>query len=201
MVKVDIFGKEVTGWNGRIQIGEPSFKYSRKNNNKLGEELVDNEDGIEKLLTFLEGIYKKDSMADAWEKYILFEKNKYDAKVPLKQFIAEWENKYHKLKNVGCEYSDMILAFKLLDASNLSEVDQKFVLTGVDYGKGLRKETLFDQMKERLNKLGLSCAKLYSCQKAGNPQAKPNPDCAGVGSKGKKYKIDENQITNKMFQM
>ena len=37
---------------------------------QLGEELVDNEDGIEKLLTFLEGIYKKDSMADAWEKYI-----------------------------------------------------------------------------------------------------------------------------------
>ena len=51
---------------------------------QLGEELVDNEDGIEKLLAFLEGIYKKDSMADAWEKYIMFEKNKYDAKVPLK---------------------------------------------------------------------------------------------------------------------
>ena len=42
---------------------------------QLGEELVDNEDGIEELLSFLEGIYKKDSMADAWEKYILFEKS------------------------------------------------------------------------------------------------------------------------------
>ena len=188
---------------------------------QLGEELVDNEDGIEQLLTFLEGIYKKDSMADAWEKYILFEKNKYDAKVPLKQFIAEWENKYHKLKNVGCEYSDMILAFKLLDASNLSEVDQKFVLTGVDYGKGLRKETLFDQMKESLKKFkgqsvikgddekALASTDTYLAKmedvflskgwKPPPPKKRPNPDGAGGGYKGKKNKLDENQQPMKCF--
>ena len=81
---------------------------------QLGEEVVDNEDGIEELLSFLEGIYKKDSMADAWEKYILFEKSKYEGKIPLKQFIAEWENTYYKMKKVDCEYSDVILAFNML---------------------------------------------------------------------------------------
>ena len=119
---------------------------------QMGDKLIDNEKGIDLLIEFLEGIYKKDSMADAWEKYTTFEKFRFDNKIILKQFIADWENKYHQLKNEGCAYSDMILAFKLLDSCKLSAVDQKFVLTGVDYKLGIEEENLFDQMKETLKK-------------------------------------------------
>ena len=82
----------------------------------------------------------------------LFEKFTFDNKISLKEFIADWENKCHQLKNEGCTYSDMILAFKLLDSCKLSAVDQKFVLTGVDYKLGLERKNLFDQMKESLKK-------------------------------------------------
>ena len=123
--------------------GHPS-RIQEKIKTQLGDTLVDNVDGVKELLKFLEGMYKKDSMADTWEKYINFERYKYDNKMPLREFIAEWENYYHKLEREGCEYSDMIRAFKLLDASNLSNVEQKFVLTGVDYKTGLKEKNVFE---------------------------------------------------------
>jgi hypothetical protein len=80
---------------------------------QLGDKLVDNDTGIDLLLDFMDGIYQKDSVADAWKKYTMLEKFKFDNKISLKQFIADWENKYHLLKNLGCAYSDMILVFKM----------------------------------------------------------------------------------------
>ena len=59
---------------------------------QLGDTLEDNDKGVEELLAFLEGIYQKDSMADAWEKYTNFEKFKCDDKTTIKKFIADWEN-------------------------------------------------------------------------------------------------------------
>ena len=181
---------------------------------QLGDKLEDNEKGIDILLDFLGGIYQKDSMADAWEKYITFDKHKYDNSIPLKQFLADWENRYHKLKNVGCEYSDMILAFKLLDSCKLSSVDQKFVLTGVDYKVGLEKKTLFEQMMESLKKFKgqsvvqeedekpVKVSDTYVAKmeevllaKGWKPPARKrqNSDKAdAAGYKGKKNKLDEN---------
>ena len=65
-----------------------------------------------------------------------FEKKKRNAGVSISQFISDWENLYHKLKNDGCEMSDMVLAFKLLHAATLPEMERKLVLTGVDYVVG-----------------------------------------------------------------
>ena len=91
-------------------------RIQEKISTQLGDKLVDNDKGIDVLLEFLEEIYKKDSMADAWDKYSTCENFKFDNKISLKQFIVDWENQYHKLKNVGCAYSNLILAFKLLDS-------------------------------------------------------------------------------------
>ena len=67
-------------------------------------------------------------------------------------FIAEWENSYHKAKKVGCEYSDMIQAFKLLKDAKLNEIETKLVLTGVNYVEGKAKGDLCDQIKVSLKK-------------------------------------------------
>ena len=48
----------------------------------------------------------------------------------------------------GCIYSDTFLAFCLLESVNLSENDEKFVLTAVDLEKGY----LRDQIKASLKK-------------------------------------------------
>ena len=188
---------------------------------QMGDTLENNDKGIALLLDFLEKIYQKDSMADAWEKYTMFEKFKFDNRISLKQFIADWENKYHQLKNVGCAYSDMILAFKLLDSCKLSAVDQKFVLTGVDYKIGLERKDLFDQMKESLKKFkGQSVVDHEDDEKAIKvsdtyiakmeevllakgwkpPKKRTRQDDTGTSSyKGKKNKLDENFLPMKCY--
>ena len=38
----------------------------------IGDKLVDNEDGINELIVFLDGIYQQDEMSEAWIKYKFF---------------------------------------------------------------------------------------------------------------------------------
>ena len=80
-------------------------------------------------------------------------------------FIAEWENSYHKAKKVGCEYSDMILAFKLLKDAKLNEIETKLVLTGVNYSEGKANKDLCEQIKNSLKKFkGRSVILEESCR-------------------------------------
>ena len=55
-------------------------------------------------------------------------------------------------KVVGCEMSDIVLAYKLLHAIDLPEMDRKLVLTGVDYVVGKEKKTMLKQMTASLKK-------------------------------------------------
>ena len=62
-------------------------------------------------------------MADAWDKFCEFSNFVKRSEQTMSDFIAEWENCYHKAKKVGCEYSDMILAFKLLKDAKLNGME------------------------------------------------------------------------------
>ena len=53
----------------------------------------------------------------------------------VQEFTSEWNTSYQKAVNIGCSLSDKILAFKLLDASNLDNIQRNLVLTGVNYEK------------------------------------------------------------------
>ena len=129
--------------------GHPS-RIKEKITTQLGDTLEENEEGIDLLLKFLAKIYEKDSMADAWDKYVAFETFKKKESEDMSGFIADWENEYYKMEAAGCQLPDIILAFKVLSAAQLNEMDTKLVLTGVDYEKGRKKLTLLVQMKESL---------------------------------------------------
>ena len=105
---------------------------------KIDEEVTEDDlqskDGIKKLLNFFEKIYKKDSLADGFDKYISFEKLRRSPNTSIQEFIPEWNTAYRKAVNIGCSLSDKVLAFKLLDAANLSNMERNLVLTGVNYG-------------------------------------------------------------------
>ena len=119
---------------------------------KIGSELENNEDGIERLLKFLDTIYQQDEMSDAWVKYKNFQKIARGPKQDISDFILDFDKEYMLAKTAGCVYSDLILAFRLLEASNLSESDEKFVLTGIDIATGKKQENLEAQMKASLKK-------------------------------------------------
>ena len=131
--------------------GHPS-RIKEKIMTQIGDKLKDNDNGIEELLKFLDTIYTKDTMADAWDKFCAFTSLVKKPEQSMEIFIAEWENCYHKARKVGCDYSDMILAFKLLKDCKLNEMDTKLVLTGVDYDKGTTSNDLCQQIKNSLKK-------------------------------------------------
>ena len=118
----------------------------------LGDEIVDKEDGLTKLINYLDSIYAEDDMVDAWTKYKKFVQLRKSDGQPIVEFIAEFERAYMKAKESGCEFSDTILAFNLLEACNLAEIDEKFVLTAVNFKSGKETKDLFLQVKNSLRK-------------------------------------------------
>ena len=47
-------------------------RIKEKVDTQIGDKLIDNEQGLKELITFLDGIYTKDTMADAWDKFCEF---------------------------------------------------------------------------------------------------------------------------------
>ena len=91
-------------------------------------------------------------MVDAWSKYKQFVQLRKTHNQSISEFIAEFERAYMKTKESGCDFLDTILAFNLLEACNLSETDEKFVLTAVDFQHGKAAKDLFLQVKNSLQK-------------------------------------------------
>ena len=84
--------------------GHPS-RIKEKISTQLGDELEDNEEGITQLLDFLAKIYEKDSMADAWDKYVAFENYKKKDSEEMSEFVADWENEYYKMEAARHNFS------------------------------------------------------------------------------------------------
>ena len=57
-----------------------------------------------------------------------------------------------KAKDTGSEFSDIVLAFNLLEACKLKDTDEKFVLTAVDFKKGKEDKNMLAQVKASLRK-------------------------------------------------
>ena len=119
---------------------------------QIGEKLEGNKEGMNELIKFLDTIYAKDDMSDAWQKYNLFTDLKRKENQDIMEFISEWNNCLHKANKAGCEFSDVILGFKLLRDANLKEIESNLVLTGVDFQTGKDNEDLLEQVTNSLKK-------------------------------------------------
>ena len=118
----------------------------------LGDKIIDKEDGLDKLLTYLDTIYAEDDMMEAWKKYKEFVRLKKEKDQPINEFIAVFDGKYMKAKESGSDFSDTVLAFNLLEACELTDTDEKFVLTAVDFQKGKDEKNMLNQVKASLRK-------------------------------------------------
>ena len=115
--------------------GHPSG-IEEKIDTALGDQIVDKDDGMDKLIAYLDSIYKEDDLTNMWIKYKRFVRLKKKDQQTITEFIAEFESAYKETKDNGCDISDTVLALNLLDSCCLSETDEKFVLTAVDFKKG-----------------------------------------------------------------
>ena len=119
---------------------------------QISDKIIDKDNGIEQLITFLDGIYGKDDMADAWDRFKEFSSCTRKEGQSIAEFIANWDNCHHRLKKVNCEYTDTVLGFKLLEDAKLKEVETKLVLTGVNYEEVKTKRNLKEQVANSLKK-------------------------------------------------
>ena len=131
--------------------GHPS-RIQDKIDTALGDKIIDKEDGMKELIAYLDTIYAEDDMVSAWINYKKFVKLKKIDTQPISEFISEFEKHYIKAKESGCDFSDNVLAFNLLESCCLSDTDEKFVLTAIDFKNGKEKKDLFDQVKSSLRK-------------------------------------------------
>lgn len=113
----------------------------------IGDELQDNAEGVKRLIDFLDEIYAEDDMAEAWSNYKNFVRLTKKKTQPVMEFVAEFEKAYKKAKTSGCEISDTVLAFSLLEACRMSETDEKFILTAINFPEGKRKKDMLMQVK------------------------------------------------------
>ena len=77
----------------------------------LGEEIEENDDGMTKLIAYLDGIYKEDDMTAAWLKFKHFIILRKSDNQGIIEFVAEFEKHAKNAKDVGCVFSDIVLAF------------------------------------------------------------------------------------------
>ena len=131
--------------------GQPSG-IQEKIDTALGDQVEDKADGLKKVVDFMDTIYAEDDMTTAWTKYKEFIRLKKDSSQPVIEFIAEFDKKHTKAKEAGCVFSDIVLGFNLLESCNLSETDEKFILTAVDFKKGKDNGDLLEQIKSSLRK-------------------------------------------------
>ena len=109
------------------------------------------DDGVTKLIEFLDKLFKKDELSEAYETYVEFNRFR-RTKVgvsSMEDYVIEFEKLYNKTKKFKMELPQPVLAFKLLECSDLEMKDRQLVLTGVDYDKTT---TLFKQMSTSLKK-------------------------------------------------
>ena len=75
-------------------------------------------------------------LTEAWLRYRQFEDFRISegTPLPLSEFIAEWSARLNSAVAAGCEYSDTVLAFKLLERANLAQETVKQVLIRQVFG-------------------------------------------------------------------
>lgn len=117
--------------------------------NELKLESINRDNGVETLITYMNKLFKKDELAEVYERFTLFFRYTKDSNKKMEDFIMEYEKLYNRMVQKKLKLPESILAFKLLESSNLEFKDRQLVLTGVNYEN---KDTLFEQMKSAMKK-------------------------------------------------
>ena len=107
------------------------------------------EDGLDKLIKFLDTHLKKDELTDSIEKFEEFEDFQRIEGQSVSEYIALFEFKYRKIEKYNMKLPSEILAFKLIRRANISRVEKMLVLTGMNFDD---KDSLFEDAKRSLKK-------------------------------------------------
>lgn len=106
-------------------------------------------DGLSKLIAFMDKVLGKDDLADSLEKYEDFEEYQRSKDQTVAEFITKFDQKYKKIDKLDMKLPSPVLAFKLLKKANISKAEKMLVLSGMNYEQ---KSNLYEQAKASLLK-------------------------------------------------
>ena len=119
--------------------------------NELELDSLEVDTGIAVLLEYFDKLFGRDDLTVMYEKYIEFDRCRRKKGQKINEYILEFEQKYNACakRAVATSLHPVILGLKLIDGSDLSTMERKLVLSGVDYTK---KDELFTNAKSALRK-------------------------------------------------
>ena len=100
---------------------------------ELTVDVLSADDGVEKLILFMDKIFKKDEVSEAYEVYTASDRFRRSKVKSMDDYVSEFEKLYNKTKEFKMELAQPVLAFKLLEYSELEMKDRQLALTDVDY--------------------------------------------------------------------
>ena len=107
------------------------------------------DNGVDNFIAYMDKLFKKDDETQAYEDYVQFDSFRRGKGVKMQDFLMEFDKFYNIAAKRDMKLPPTVLAFKLLDAVQLSKHDIMFVLTGIDFSK---KEIMYGQTKDALKK-------------------------------------------------
>ena len=90
---------------------------------EISSEDLSSNTGVNKIIERLDTIYKKDELVQRFDKLESFESYKRPNNLSMRDFLAEFELKYNRIKNQTL--SDDLIAYRLLKAANLQEREEQ----------------------------------------------------------------------------
>lgn len=111
----------------------------------VDEKQLSADDGVDKLITSLDAIFKKDETQTAFSAFDDFIKYRRSTHMKIGDYIAEFNLKYNKIKLNAMTLPEGVLAYTLLTCANLSDEQQQLCratvanLTYIDMKKTIEK--------------------------------------------------------------
>ena len=107
---------------------------------------ISSDQGVEKIIECLNGLYLKDKTQKAYEAYEYFEMYKRPEGLGITEFVNEFEKRHNRTKAFGTIMSPDILAYRLLKFANLSEQNEQLA-------KATISDLTYEKMRIQLKKV------------------------------------------------
>ena len=143
-------------------------------------------DGIKNILTALDKFYKKDSTKSAFAAFDDFIKYQRNPGMSLKDYLIDFNLKYHKMENADMTLPTGVLACMLLNCCNISNEKQEIC-------RATCPELTYEKMKETIEKVGVGSTSSnckqgdslikFSSQESMAPCSSKTPDLSGLNIK------------------
>ena len=111
---------------------------------ELEPSVISGDDGVNKIIERLDKIYKKDILTQKYNALESFET--YRRKPYRRDFLTEFDKRYHKTKSHGTTMSSDLLAYRLLKSANLTTRDEQLIKATVT-------ELSYEVVKSKLMKI------------------------------------------------